>query len=382
LTYPRKITISKCILVFCSVIFSLLFIDLCFRIYLGVLANQVTNKCPNFDQKHFGFSRAFSLDYGFYMPGDVVNHCGLEWDYTYHIDQNGFRFHNGISQNILAIGDSFTFGFGVEDDQAFPALLHAYNAGMWGNPFDVQYAAFKRDVAGVKPQIVTWGIYPSHIVTMMPHEWSTRCPGDAQYPNTIFTQIYTFLLSNTGIGKYVMKNQHILRFEATSDGILKYMDCYSTKEVLLYDKNLANNKYTCDPEVNKTFQPDRDAVYNKIEQYFTDAKKLAETNNIKVYFLVIPSRMDLRLKDGSYKVSYPGSDLDPDLPLNTLTEIITKAGFDKGDIIDLADYFMKSGDWKKYYFKQDAHWTALGHKFVAKIIADKIMQDGSLKAIK
>lgn len=86
---------------------------------------------------NFGASRGYSLEHAQYEPSTEVRHCQNEFNYTYHINTKGLRQQNLYREHpkILAIGDSFTFGFGVSDTQTFPALLGAYNVGMWGNPF-------------------------------------------------------------------------------------------------------------------------------------------------------------------------------------------------------------------------------------------------------
>ena len=59
-------------------------------------------------------------------PGAVGRHRKASFDVTYTIDDHGCRTTpnpENSKGDILCLGGSFTFGLGVEDDQAFPYLL-------------------------------------------------------------------------------------------------------------------------------------------------------------------------------------------------------------------------------------------------------------------
>ncbi len=380
----KKPAIFKFVLLFASITLTLFLADLVFFNMDAVSTRKFNEKCKVSDNNDFANSRGYSLVNNFYEPLSQVHHCHDEWNYTYHINELGFRDSGRkLPEGApLAIGDSFTFGFGVEDNESFPAILNMHNAGMWGNPFDVQLNSLRRSVELVKPKVVVWGFYPSHIITMMPGEWAKACPGDKSYftDNSFGSKTLRWLVRNilipvsnkSAFAKYVKKNLDITRTEADSNGIYVYKNCYSTKEIILYDKNIANNHYTSYPEINKTFQSDRDEIYKQIGEYISEAKSIADDKGIEMYFVIIPSRLNLKLNQGKYKVNYEDSDIDPDLPLNTFKDIITSAGFKEDKIIDLSEYFLKQDSWEKYYFVKDAHWNKLGHMFVAKIIEERI----------
>jgi len=387
-----KELLFKYIVVVSSIVFTLFWIELGVGRYLSIEENKKSVKCREYSTEEFIGSRSFSLINGYYQPFDEVRHCDLEYDYVYHINGYGFREgqksiqQSGVKE-ILAVGNSFTFGFGVKDNESFPALLDAYNSGLWGDPYDVQMKAFERNIELVKPKIVVWGIYPSHIITMMPGSWEEKCPGDAVYfrgagkvsaffRNFIVRPI-TWLANNSAMGRFILGRKDIKKFEVMFDGLYSKKNCYQTKEVLLYDENLADNRYTSQYEVNLTFLPQRDEVYELVGRYFKEAKRISEEYGTKVYFLLIPSRMQLKLKLGIYEVKYEGADIDPDLPVKMFSEIITEAGFSEDRIVDLSKYFLEVDDWTRYYYKIDAHWNKEGHKFVADIVKDIIIDGAS-----
>ncbi|MEK7570695.1 MAG: hypothetical protein AAB553_00335 [Patescibacteria group bacterium] len=372
----KKIFIFRLLIVSITLVISLVAADYILGKYVMWDSHKIDSICKDFAMDKFAESRGFSLVNAFYKPFDRVTHCGLEFNYTYHIDKNGFRYDKDDKKrkNILTIGDSFTFGFGVKDNENFASLLHAYNAGMWGNPFDVQFASLKRNIPLIKPKVIIWGIYPSHIVTMMPHEWSDWCPGDMKYPiNAPHSVISGF--DNSGIASYLKKNTSLKSIESKDNALYILKNCYMTKEVLLYDENLGGNRYTYNEAVNKTFLKDRDRVYRQLQSYMIQAKKIADKNDAKLYFVLIPSRMQLRLQEGSYSVTYPESKINANLPTETITKMIVKAGYEKDSIIDLGTAFSGQPEWREYYFVTDAHWNAKGHKFVAERIKNILKRE-------
>jgi len=376
----NKILIFKLLFICASIILSIGLVEGAMRIYADSEKKDLDSRCKDFNPTKFLESISYSQVHYHYKPFDNVVHCNSEFNYTYHIDKNGFRnYKTGQKKkDILAIGDSFTFGFGVKDEEAFPALLNAYNAGMWGNPFNFQFEAFKRDTALTKPSIVLWGIYPAHIISMMPHEWSEICPGDARYlsDNSISNQIMRKLLekfilpiwNSSAIAQFIMKHEAINKISIEGDALLVRTDCYLTKEILIYDKNLVNNTYTFDKNANKTLLKDRDDIYKKVKRYFTEAKRISDEENIKVYFLLFPSKLYLNLKDGGLVIHQKDAKIDADLSIKMMRKIIIEDGYKEENIIDLAKFFLREGNWREYYLPIDAHWNAKGQKFVADVI--------------
>lgn len=151
---------------------------------------------------------------------------------------------------------------------------------------------------------------------------------------------------------------------------------YKTKEALLFDKNIYATEYTDSTIVNSSFGPDRDDILIKMQKYFKHAKRVADSKNIKILFTLIPSRLNLSLKDGSVILpDYQNASYDSSLPSNLISNAIIAAGFSKTNILDLGNLSeFNSGGWKKYYFRIDAHWNPDGHKLVAKSINNKLSE--------
>jgi hypothetical protein len=91
---------------------------------------------------------------------------------------------------ILAVGDSFTFVWGVEEEDRYSEILEnlladhlpgktvkVLNAGHWMSTFDQHLLIIKELVPRFKPHLVLHGVYAGHVVTIGEHDWVTDARG-------------------------------------------------------------------------------------------------------------------------------------------------------------------------------------------------------------
>lgn len=109
-----------------------------------------------------------------YKANTEGRHCFLPiFDVKYHIDPHGHRVSVGVDSlpKILLLGASFTFGHGVEDNEAYPSILQekwpehkVINAGVmgWGTGQTLlkleEQLAVNNDI-----KIVTYGFISHHL---------------------------------------------------------------------------------------------------------------------------------------------------------------------------------------------------------------------------
>lgn len=335
------------------------------------------SNCLNYTSEALASSGSFSSKFFHYPPNSVVRHCDVEFDYKYSINKNGLR--NGssdVNSEILAIGDSFTFGFGVADDETFPSLLHANNAGLWGNSYQAQLESFKRNVELLKPRVVIWSIYPPHFITMMRGQWSENSPGDIYISlnNELLISAVRFLnkkiILNSNLVKLIFKTLDIESLQENNNSVIIKRYATNKKEAILYDSNLGKTTYTNNPLVNESFKSDFDSTNSKIVSIFKEVKKIADQKGIEIYFYLIPSRLNLMALNGELKNQhYQGYDFNPRKMEDTFEDDLLISGFRKQQIFRLSNLEeFKGNGWEKYYFKIDAHWNSAGHQIIAKHI--------------
>ncbi len=107
------------------------------------------------------------------VTGDLVHTA------TASLDARGFRAHParpGATRRLLAIGDSTTFGLGVDDDQSWPAHLQAalpaewevLNAGVPGRNLHQNVAWLRRELPVVRPEVVVLAFYRNDLGPAVP----------------------------------------------------------------------------------------------------------------------------------------------------------------------------------------------------------------------
>jgi lysophospholipase L1-like esterase len=112
-------------------------------------------------------------------PANAVAWSTAEFTELSHTNALGMRGdevrpkHPG-EQRIVAIGDSFTYGHGVQDHETYPAVLESLlrarahdvrvlNAGVPGYSTDQSYARFVRDGPALAPDLLLVGIHCSDV---------------------------------------------------------------------------------------------------------------------------------------------------------------------------------------------------------------------------
>jgi lysophospholipase L1-like esterase len=107
-------------------------------------------------------------------PNSIGRHETREFKVMYSIDSAGARRVPGAKTNrpiVEVLGDSFTFGYGVEDSETYSAVLQdrlgpsiaVRNRGVMGWSTTQNMIALQRDLAGVNPiQLAIYGWLPFH----------------------------------------------------------------------------------------------------------------------------------------------------------------------------------------------------------------------------
>lgn len=129
----------------------------------------------------------FELRKGYSGVGRSMEHPGAT--FPVHVNSFGFRGNelDAGKPVVLVVGDSFTFGVHVRDEEAYPAVLdrllqashpghQVVNAGFAaGFETDQHYVWLKHNLGRLKPRVVVLGVFPGNDILGINREaWADR----------------------------------------------------------------------------------------------------------------------------------------------------------------------------------------------------------------
>lgn len=260
-----------------------------------------------------------------------------------------------LKKRILVIGDSFTFGWGVEEKDTYPRLLEnekreVINAGLPNNGPDNYYLYLKNDGVKLNPDLVIVGfnIFNDIHNVGFDHTWEIDSNGLPTKVSSVSTYIDSQgnqknknlpLKFNTPI----FKNSHLLAF--------------------LLDKMEKDNS----GPIYQRGSYSEDEIKQKIKKIFLEMKKIAESNNSQLLIVMIPE--GIQVDEETRKMQGLPTNL---ISRNPLQEEF-KSFFEKEsiDYLDLLPHFQNNTE-KNTYYELDNHWNKNGHKIAADAIIWKL----------
>ncbi len=195
----------------------------------------------------------------------------------YHLKTNSLGLRslkefNKSDNNILILGDSFTFGLGVSNDETYPYQLEqllgdnytVINAGFadgWGT--DTEYLFLKTKIKQLNPDIVLVGIsLASDLYDVWKNEWITDEKG---LPVDI-----------------IHIGSRIPRFIKYYSGIYQFLRVRVSPFITMLGKKV-------DVKDNEPF-PFVQETWDKIERLLLEMRKITEANNAEFVIIFIPGR--------------------------------------------------------------------------------------------
>jgi lysophospholipase L1-like esterase len=296
------------------------------------------------------------------------------------------------TKRIIILGDSFTFGMGVDQKEVFTEVLEnllneanektqsqsqeinqgkqatyyeVINAGSIGYTLDNEYLLLKEKGLALDPDIVIIAFFVGNDVTeFRRHKWITGTNG------------LPVKLIDT---EHYVDEEHRLRYKGEKEPVSYFWHFVSTRFKIL-QKKLGLYKSDEPTLTWPVFLDENDPhgdkrlpkFWGEIEVILKNLKKELDEKNIQLIVLAIPMDVQTNKKYwGKYSEMY----FDDEAyrlarPQAKLKEICDKY---KIDLIDLLPYFKEADtkDWL-YFEKIDPHWTKQGHEFAAKIIKQYI----------
>lgn len=263
------------------------------------------------------------------------------------IRSNGKEPSNKKGKTILVVGDSFTYGEGVADDETWPAQLqeisglNVINGGVFGYGIDQSYIRMKQLSDEYNPDIIIFSFISMGIFNC---QLSERSSAPKPY----------FILSEKG--EIILVDEHLKSYELLEDsfGILKSVFGYSFMVNKIMQRMKATRWYNSSWSSTNVHKNGVEVVCN----IFNELKKFSEEKQLKIYILVQYSKNEV----GNKRV------------LNAIDKVTQCIDTDILTLIDLHSTLedIKENDIEKYKSVLGTHMTKTGNNLVASEIYETI----------
>lgn len=307
-----------------------------------------------------------------WLPGSAWKFVWPEFNIRVKINSQGLRGPKSFYENPLArprimmIGDSFTFGFGVEQQDSYCGIIR----NKLGKDFDV----INTGVTGYGP------LYELMYFLLEGHKYK---------PDAVFVFIHPGDLNDT---IYLLKNF----FDANGLRISMIMELARASGYQYTDHaprnriRVSNIELAFSQMLNKIRGHGSDGirtiklglssicVFMKQPPLLSKRREimnlkligqlidLCQDMGIEINLVMIPCWAQIHEQDWQAtlkKTGLPATDFDMDLPQSAIGDLARKK---KASLLDLLPVFAREGKQRRLYFHHDEHINPEGHKLVAK----------------
>lgn len=310
--------------------------------------------------------------YGTPTPTITINNLGL---------RNTKNFTPQTTQNnILMIGDSFTFGTGVNDDKTFTAILQqqinqspefqkqnwtVFNAGIIGHSIDNYLLTLKKLAPKIQPKLVIINIFVANDITeMRRHQWELN----SQNQLTKVTDTEVFVNEQKQLSSWKRKEpiSYFLDFLTKRIAVLKskYAKMNYQKPTLTWPVFLPENHPGYDPRLPKLWSQFFTAL-NQIQDY-------SQENNINLAINIIP--MDTQVSKHYWqKYGILHFDNEAFTAKRPQTKILNHCQNNNLTCLDLLPHLQAHPQKNQLYYQNaDPHFDILGNQVTGEILFQQI----------
>lgn len=270
---------------------------------------------------------------------------------------------------ILFIGDSFTFGWGVTEEQRYSEVLarlvaerrpgtrlRIVNAGHWMYTFDQQLVFMKEMIERYRPAVVVQGFYWIHVRTLFNHRLVRAAGGTLQAVED---------------SKIMVNDRGVLKFR--SDWLER--PPFNSQLVALVARAVLNRdlneKAALWVDYMRPGNTRDEGLWALTGEIVAETIRTLGAAGIAYVPFLIPTSVEVggtSWANVGWTASTPPTGLDIGLPAARLATFFTRHGT---EIVPLAATMRERGG-AALYFPQDGHWTTQGHAVAAEILAPHI----------
>jgi len=308
-----------------------------------------------------------------------------EYYYEYQNNEIGMRDtrqlndYKKYSYKILAIGDSFTYGWGVNDEETFCKLLEkkinkdsvaVLNAGASGSGTDYALRFFQVRAPELSPKVVLYFYYENDYVDNSENRYYT-INQDSIVPTVVnaatnLNAIQKNKLANSKIYNWFASHSHLFNMIRTQVGIIwnKKVKQENQNQQAMLQRARTDNQ-SVPPNTTKSIEKSKvtNEQFYPTYVYLKALAKNVEKSGGKFYTFFIPSNKSITEYQNSGTMSHEKVIID----------------FCKGNnikVYSFKDVIMKHKyPFKAYYFPTDLHWNKDGNELAANYLYQVLKQE-------
>lgn len=325
-------------------------------------------------------------------PGFDGTHVTPEFRVRVRISEQGLRDRAYGPKRpgrfrVLALGDSFTFGFGVDAEDAYPKQLErllranrrgaeydVINAGTPGYATNQELQYLKKDGLAYQPDLVLIGFFAANDVkgNLLPPNRFTLVGGylyDKQaYEHAVQTRRQQPGQLPIPFKDTLWAHSHAYRFFA--DRYHRWLVASGRRTQPVESPSPAPTPVpVASPAPPPTPGIDRE-VFEVTERLLLETAETARRHQAAVALVLIPDIKQVNNPNGQWRATWE--------------ELTTFAAAHHIPVIDLAPAFLdanQAGQTPTLWFMTNKHWTAAGHRLAATLIYRALVQQRVIPAV-
>lgn len=354
-------TVLKNVLLLTS---SILFVVITCEIFLRVGGYRVVTFYPL-----SGFYQ-FDSDLGWIqVPNYEAEFQGREFKVTMKSNSQGFRDQEYSfskedgSKRFIVLGDSFTWGWGVEREEIFCEVteqilegIDFINLGQGAYSTAQEYLIYQKLGRNFSPDLTILAFGPNDIM-----ENSGRNP---KRPRFTVQDDALYLASSPVPFSFSETMKKTLK-----DHFLLYSLIDYRIALLKPIKNKPNGYDWVPNYYLKTYQDTMAGPWEVTQKLLLEINRLAKQ---RLLILYIPNRLQVEVE--TYRQAVLTTKIDENLidlsyPNKLVKEFAEREGI---PFLDFTPYFKKTNQKKPLYFRYDGHWTKEGHRLAGQLLSEKL----------
>ncbi len=356
--------VNNMLLLLGVILISLLVIEGVLRLFPAIVPQAVNRALQLADPAQMGVSHPYIGH--LHTPNNALVIPNPDFKAVHHTDANGFRNTDPwpTQADMVILGDSLTFGYGVEDRDSWPAIiartlphLSVVNLGLIGAGPEQYVRVYETFGTQLHPKVVIVGLYPDNDFwdAGLFAKWLKSKTGGSYM---VWRNLGRITPSDTGVRRLSKQSQsflkqHSLLFNLTEHARNLYRSRHAPRSLTLSDgtdMKLWPKKFSSRARGSKAAQPE----FQLVVQSLTRLQTLTTAQGAQLIILILPSKEHL------YTPLLGETVPDPNLDLSNALE---QLGI---NYLDLTPSFQsKVALGKALFFGIDSHPNRNGYALIA-----------------